>query len=80
MWALSPRLRANLQELGIDNLLNGSKYAPLYIQAWLLDHENHPWDSGTKLHAGGGRGRGLLQGGRLVEFVRAYPVNWIPLD
>jgi hypothetical protein len=80
MWALSPRLRANLQELGIDNLLNGSKYAPLDIQAWILDHENPPWDSGTKLYAGGGRGRGLLQGGRLVEFVRAYPVNRIPLD
>jgi hypothetical protein len=80
MWALSPRLRANLQELGISKLLQGSKYALSDIQAWLLDHDNHPWDSGTQLYAGGGRGQGPSQGARLVEFVRAYPAYRIPLD
>jgi hypothetical protein len=80
MWPLSPRLRANLQELGISKLLQGSKYALSGIQAWLLDHDNHPWASGTQLYAGGGRGQGPSQGARLVEFVRAYPAYRIPLD
>jgi hypothetical protein len=76
---LSPRLRANLQELGISKLLQGSKYALSDIQAWLLDHENHPWASGTQLYAGGGRVQGPSQGARLVEFFRAYPAYRIPL-
>lgn len=80
MWALSPRLRANLHELGIANLLKGSKYTMSDVQAWLLDHDNHPWASGTQLYAGGGRGQGSSQGARLVEFVRVYPAYRIHLD
>jgi hypothetical protein len=80
LWALSPWLRASFQELGIAKLLQGSKYALSDIQAWLFDHDNHPWASGTKLYAGGGRGQGSSQGSRQVEFVRAYPPYRIPLD
>jgi hypothetical protein len=58
MWALSPLLRANLQELGISKLLQGGKYAVSDIQAWILDNEHHPWASVTQLYAGGGRGQG----------------------
>jgi hypothetical protein len=80
MWTLSPRLWANLQELGIAKLLQGSNFALSDIRAWLLDHENHPWASGTHLYTGGGRGQGSSQGARLVEFVRAYPAYRIPLE
>jgi hypothetical protein len=57
MWALSPLLRANLKELGIAKLLQGSKYALSDIQAWILYYDNHPWASGTQLYAVGGRVR-----------------------
>jgi hypothetical protein len=36
MWALSPRLRGNITDLGVENILQGSRYALKDVKDWLL--------------------------------------------
>jgi hypothetical protein len=36
MWALSPRLRGNITDFGVENLLHGSRHALKDVKDWLL--------------------------------------------
>jgi hypothetical protein len=39
MWQLPVRLRANIDELGIENLLHRSPYCVAEVRAWISDHD-----------------------------------------
>jgi hypothetical protein len=74
MWALSPRLRRNVDELGVDELLRGSRYAVADVKNWLWEHDTYAWAAKTLLYEE--RGSHLAeppQTRRLVEFVREFP-------
>ena len=74
MWALGPRLRQRVNELGLSTLLRGSSYTRGDVVEWLRDHDRYDWSARTMFY----QERGGNQGEpprirRLVEFVREYP-------
>jgi hypothetical protein len=72
-WLLPPRVRANITAIGLDALLEGSRYRRSWVEQWLRDHDNHPWTRGKQKHIVRGPQRGdagvVMD---LSEFVRVY--------
>jgi hypothetical protein len=74
MWALSPRLRGNITDLGVENLLHGSRYALKDVKDWLLEHDNYTWSENSMLYQEkGGSQDEPPQVQRKLEFVRQFP-------
>jgi hypothetical protein len=74
MWALSPRLRGNITDLGVENLLHGSRYALKDVKDWLFEHDNYPWSENSMLYQEkGGSHDEPPQVQRKLEFVRKFP-------
>jgi hypothetical protein len=74
MWALSPRLRRNITDLGVENLLHGSRCAVKDIREWLREHDNYRWLENSMLYQEkGGSIDEPAQVCRKHEFVREFP-------
>jgi hypothetical protein len=73
MRAVSPRLRRNTN-LGVENLLHGSRYALKDVQEWLREHDNYRWSKNSMLYQEkGGSIDKPAQLRRKLEFVREFP-------
>jgi hypothetical protein len=74
MWALSPRLRRNIDEMGVPALRDQSRYSRADVEKWLADHDSHPWLNTTMLYRERGpRNQEPEHWEELCEFVRPYP-------
>jgi hypothetical protein len=74
MWLLPPRIRQNLERIGVKVLLEGSRYPIVQVEQWIHDHDTHPWASSSQEHlVRGPDGRGapaLIE--QRKQFVRVY--------
>jgi hypothetical protein len=74
MWALTPRLRQNINELGVESLLHGSTYSVDDVKDWLWEHDNYAWSANSMLYEErGAHSADPAQARRMHEFVREYP-------
>jgi len=73
MWALAPRLRRGVNELGLVFLLRGSKYSLATVTDWLWEHDHYDWGATTMLHKERCPNPGdVPRLRRMQEFVREY--------
>jgi hypothetical protein len=73
MWALPSQLRANIAEIGVEALLQGSPYKVADVRGWLCAHDRHGWALSTQQY----RVRGPTENSPelielLTEFVRPF--------
>jgi hypothetical protein len=74
MWWLSPRLRRNVDELGLENLLHGSTYKLSDVKDWLREHDNHRWsEKQMPYEERGAHSAEPARARTLFEFVRIFP-------
>jgi hypothetical protein len=72
-WRLLPRVRENIDAIGLDALLQGSRYSVRYLQFWLGEHDSRPWYDRTQENLVRGPTRtGPAISQTLFEFVRIF--------
>jgi hypothetical protein len=72
-WRLLPRVRENIDAIGLDVLLRGSRYSVRDVQFWLGEHDAHPWEARTQENLVRGPTRtGPAVSQTLFEFVRIF--------
>jgi hypothetical protein len=72
-WRLLPRVRENINAIGLDALLQGSRYSVRDVQFWLGEHDAHPWEARTQENVVRGPTRtGPAISQTLFEFVRIF--------
>jgi hypothetical protein len=73
MWALPSQLRANIAEIGVESLLQGSPYKVADVRGWLHAHDHHGWALSTQQYCVRGPTENspeLIE--LLTEFVRPF--------
>ena len=74
MWRLPRRVRAGVQTIWTDRLLQKSSFSPTEVAQWLIDHDNHPWDKTSMSYQVRGPTHDTpAEVETISSFVRRYP-------
>jgi hypothetical protein len=76
MWVLPRRIRENIDTMGVDRLMPGSRYKVATVKAWLHHHYIYDWTAKKqryRLRCPTTRAPELAE--ELTEFISIYPPN-----